>query len=168
MRRIIYFVALIPLVFLVCSRDVDDKAEAQKVAELWLKLLDEGKFEEAFEQFTDRTKMQINQDTWISLEAETRQKLGVLLSREINVIDLTDIPASKETPGGKYATIQYKVSFENRKEDFEAVGLIKEKNKKTWQVDCYLFMGLTDSEVDSLRRLIKDLFRDYFFQLMVR
>ena len=108
--------------------------QAKPAADSWLKLLDEGRYGESWEQAAAYFKERVPREKWESMVRSVREPLGKLLSRTVKSTQFT-----KELPGapdGQYVIIQYDTSYENKKSAIETVTVMREKNGD-WRVSGY-------------------------------
>lgn len=85
---------------------------AQKAAESWLKLLDEGKYGESWDAAAALFKSAVTRDQWAQAAGSVRGSVGKLASRKLKSREF-----SKTLPGapeGQYVTIQYDSVFEKK------------------------------------------------------
>jgi hypothetical protein len=92
---------------------------AQKAAESWLKLVDEAKYEESWDQAAKLFKGAVTKEQWKQAAAGVRGPLGKLVSRKVKSREYTEkVPGG---PDGKYVVIQYETAFENKASAIETV-----------------------------------------------
>jgi hypothetical protein len=113
----------------------DQSQAAQKAALAWLKLVDQGKYQDSwhesgafFQGATDAAK-------WDQLMQGVRKPLGKTISRKfVSAQARQTIPGA---PDGKYYVLLFKTSFANKKSAEETVTLISEP-KRGWRVVGYI------------------------------
>ncbi len=115
---------------------------AQKSAEAWLALADNGKYAEAWDEAAQFFKNAITKDKWVSAMQSVRAPLGSPISRK-----LTSAQYTKTVPGapdGQYVILKYATSFENKKDSVETVTPMLDKDGK-WHVAGYYIKSREDS-----------------------
>lgn len=92
---------------------------AQAAAESWLKLVDEGKYEECWDQAAKLFKGAVTKEQWKMAVAGVRGPLGSLVSRKLKSREYMEkVPGG---PDGKYVVIQYDTVFEKKAAAVETV-----------------------------------------------
>lgn len=112
--------------------------EAEKAAiesaKAWLSLVDSEKYEESWGEAAELFKGAVAMDQWLQSMQTVRRPLGKNISRELKSKRYcTSLPGA---PDGEYVVIQFKASFENKKEAVETVTPILDKDGK-WRVSGY-------------------------------
>lgn len=108
--------------------------QAKKAAGAWLKLVDEGKYRESWEQAATFFKDRITAERWEQLVSGARKPLGAVVSREFKSAHYsTSLPGA---PDGQYVVIQYDTSFENKKSAVETITPLLDKDGQ-WRVSGY-------------------------------
>ena len=102
--------------------------EATKVIEAWLKLLDQGKYAEAWDQTGKWFKDMAPKEAWCKQTAAIRTSFGPLVSRTFKQSSY----ATKmwKQPNAQYVTIQYDSVFHNQGKGLEEVTAIREADGK--------------------------------------
>jgi hypothetical protein len=112
----------------------DATAEASaKASETWVKLLDNGKYGESWDDSATLMKLTIPKDEWINVLNKTRKPLGMVNSRE--VIDQRVANDPQGLPKGEYIVMFYKTTFGHKSMAYELVTLMIEDGK--WRVLTY-------------------------------
>ncbi len=112
----------------------EDTSKAIVVAEEWLGLVDEGKFSESWETAAEYLKKAVTKEEFESSLAAHRAPLGKVISRDIKSSEYkTTLPGA---PDGEYVVIQFKSSFENKKDAIETVTPMRGK-EGAWKVSGY-------------------------------
>ena len=107
---------------------------AQKAAESWLKLVDEGKYEESWDQAARLFKGAVTKEQWKQAATGVRGPLGKLVSRKVKSREYTEkVPGG---PDGKYVVIQYETVFENKSSAIETVTPMVDPDG-AWRVSGY-------------------------------
>jgi hypothetical protein len=92
---------------------------AQSTAEAWLKLVDEGKYDAAWEQSARLFRGAVTKEQWRQAASGTRKPLGKLRSRAVKSRQsTTTLPGA---PDGKYVVIQYEAVFEGKATAVETI-----------------------------------------------
>jgi hypothetical protein len=112
-----------------------DTAEAQKVANQWLALVDSGKYGESWDQAAQSFKAAVSRAEWIRKVTAARKPLGALNSRKLTKSDLIKDPPN--SPPGEYVGILYHSSFHNLNSAVETVVPMLDKDGK-WRVSGYI------------------------------
>ena len=100
---------------IVRSASADDRnsqvEQAIKAAEAWLKLVDDGKYRESWEQSASLFRDKITPEGWEKLAKSTRAHTGALVSRKFKLAAYaTSLPGA---PPGQYVVIEYDASYAN-------------------------------------------------------
>jgi len=108
--------------------------QAKNAAEAWLKLVDEEKYRESWEQASTFFKDHITADGWEQMVGPTRKPLGATVSRSFKLAKYsTSLPGA---PDGEYVVIQYDTSFANKKAAVETITPMLDKDGQ-WRVSGY-------------------------------
>lgn len=113
-----------------------DKPEdaAQKAAEAWLKLVDDGKYEPSWDQAAKLFKAAVTKDQWKQAAAGVRGPLGKLVSRKVKSRTYTEqVPGA---PDGKYVIVQFDTVFEKKAAAVETVTPMVDPDG-AWRVSGY-------------------------------
>jgi hypothetical protein len=107
---------------------------AQKAAETWLKLVDEGKYAESWAAAAPLFKDAVTSEQWQQAAGAARTPLGPLVSRALKSRQLTHtLPGA---PDGLYVVIQYDSAFKNKTAAVETITCLR-GDKATWKVTGY-------------------------------
>jgi len=107
---------------------------AQPAAESWLKLVDEGKHGESWDQAAKLFKGAVTREQWDMALTGVRGPLGKLVSRKIKSREyLEKVPGG---PDGKYVVIQYDTVFEKKASAVETVTPMVDPDG-VWRVSGY-------------------------------
>ena len=125
------------LVLLVGAAPVQDAEDAaQKSAEAWLDLVDEGRYDESWEEPASLVKTAVMKDDWGRSIASARRLLGKLVSRTVK--SRTYAETLPGAPDGRYVVIQYDTTFENKKSAVETITPMRDSDGR-WRVSgCYI------------------------------
>lgn len=107
---------------------------AQKAAESWLALVDNGDYGASWEESASIFKAAVTKEQWQKMVSNSRGGLGKLVSRKLKSSNFTtSLPGA---PDGKYVVIQYETSFENKKSGIETITPMLDKDGQ-WRVSGY-------------------------------
>tara|TARA_B100000963_G_scaffold340821_1_gene339845 strand:+ start:339 stop:746 length:408 start_codon:yes stop_codon:yes gene_type:complete len=129
MKQIILLIFFIPIILF--SQNKIEEKKAIKTANLWLSQVDNENYDNSWENSGNYFQENIQKDRWIATLKASRKPLGKLISRNNDSIDY-----HKSLPGvadGNYYIIQFKVTYENKKEAKETISLSKNE-KGRWEV----------------------------------
>jgi Protein of unknown function (DUF4019) len=101
-----------------------DEAAARIAAEKWIRLLDDGDYEEAFEWEAQDFRMSRTQNQFVRYMQARRQPFGQTLSRTF--IGAASIQKLVGLPDGNYESIIFKTIFEHKSATAERVILVKQ------------------------------------------
>lgn len=108
--------------------------EAAKVAQDYVKLLDQGNYAESWKRGASLFQRTVNQKEWESALARSRGRLGAMKSRTLK--DQRPAFDPKGLPKGAYMVVEYNTSFEKAPNSGELLTLIREPNG-AWKVLTY-------------------------------
>jgi len=130
----IFTIACIFVFAQVPQADQAKEKAAVDASKAWLKLVDEGKYAESWNEAAQYFKNAVDKEQWkASLEA-VRTPLGNVLSRKLKSQQYTKtLPGA---PDGEYVVIQYETSFKNKKSAIETITPMMDKDGK-WRVSGY-------------------------------
>jgi len=116
----------------------ESNPEAEKAAtesaEVWLGLVDSGRYSQSWEQAAAYFKTSITKDAWQKYFQLLREPLGRMISRKlISCQYTTSIPG---VPKGEYVVIQYSSFFEKKRDVIETVTPVLDKDGN-WRVSGY-------------------------------
>jgi hypothetical protein len=107
---------------------------AQQSAESWFALVDEGKYDESWQEAAQYFKGAVTKEDWRKAVQGVRDPLGMMRSRKLKSATYkTSLPGA---PDGEYVVIQYDSSFEHKQEAVETVTPMLDKDGK-WRVSGY-------------------------------
>jgi hypothetical protein len=110
------------------------EALAQQSSDVWLALVDSGKYADSWQEAAQLFRAAVSKDQWQSAMRASREPLGKMLSRK-----LKSATYSKTLPGapdGEYVVIQYDSRFEHKQAAVETVTPMLDKDGK-WRVSGY-------------------------------
>jgi len=123
------------LVLSIGATPVQDAEDAaQKSAEAWLDLVDEGRYDESWEEAAALVQAAVTKDDWGRSIASARRPLGKLVARTLKSRTYTEtLPGA---PDGQYVVIQYDTTFENKKSAVETITPVMDSGGR-WRVSGY-------------------------------
>jgi hypothetical protein len=125
-----FLAASSPAVF---AADAPEDA-AQKSADAWVKLVDDGQHAESWDAASSLFKAATTRDVWAKTAAAVRASVGKVSSRKLKSREFSKaIPGA---PEGEYVTILYDSLFERRPAAVEVV--VVHKDKEGWRVAGYV------------------------------
>ena len=128
--------AFVGVVFAAGHRsEADKKKVAQTAAEAWLKLADEGKYAEAWDQCSANFKRAVTREKLEQQLQTVRGPLGKMISRTVN--NSAYSTTAPGAPDGEYVKIQFDSSFANKKTAVETITVMLDPDGK-WRVWQYL------------------------------
>lgn len=129
--------SLVLICSLVSTANAADGAatqQATKAANTWLRLVDEGKYHESWDQASSLFRNAVSREQWEQKVAAGRKPMGRLISRKLKLARYaTSLPGA---PDGQYVVIQYESSFDNKKSAIETVTPMLDKDGQ-WHVAGY-------------------------------
>jgi len=127
------FIGVLAFVQFAMADHAKERA-AVEVSRAWLKLVDEGKYSESWEEAAKYFKNALTREQWKSSLESVRSPLGAVLSRNLKSAKYTKtLPGA---PDGQYVVIQYETSFRNKQHAIETVTPMLDKDGK-WRVSGY-------------------------------
>ena len=110
------------------------KIVARDVSTAWLKVLDVGKYEDAYDQVSAFMKSQATKDQWKDFSNQVASSFGKNLNREFISADYYE---SGPTAGNhQYVVCKFKSDYELKKQTVETVSVLLEKDMG-WRVMGY-------------------------------
>ena len=127
-------ILLSPWLATAAEKHDDAEKKAVESAEAWLKLVDQGKYGDAWDLSAEYLKNAVSKEDFAKSLAAARKPLGNVKSRELKSKQYaTSLPGA---PDGEYVVIQFKTAFENKKSAVETITPMLDKDKK-WRVAGY-------------------------------
>ena len=127
-------VALALSVITAIAQDSDKEKTAVLAAEKWLRMVDEGKYSESWQEAAEYLRNAINQEQWNRSLQAVRKPLGEVVSRQMQTATYTtSLPGA---PDWEYVVIQFDTSFKNKKAAIETVTPMMDQDG-TWRVSGY-------------------------------
>ncbi|MDH3253989.1 MAG: DUF4019 domain-containing protein [Acidobacteriota bacterium] len=129
---------LVPSVVLLCTAGLvaagTPEDDALKAAEIWLELVDEGKYSESWDGAAKLFRSAVTRQEWEKSLTGVRSPLGRVGSRKVTLKQYsTSLPGA---PDGEYVVLQFETSFENKSKAVETVTPMKDSDG-TWRVSGY-------------------------------
>lgn len=120
---------------LLCGCMGKKNPEAEKAAadaaRSWLRLIDEGQYDESWQEAAAFFRNAVPQEQWQDSMKTFREPLGEKRSRQVKSSTYrTSMPGA---PDGEYVIIQFKSAFENKEKAIETVTPMLDSDKK-WRV----------------------------------
>jgi len=140
-----FFSAFLPPLWLVCllaGPVLADEALEQKAAReaamepalAWLKLVDQGDYDQSWEAAAELFKKALTREQWNQALNGARKPLGRLISRELKSASYAEsLPGA---PDGRYVVIQFATVFEKKKGALETVTPMEDPDG-VWRVSGY-------------------------------
>jgi hypothetical protein len=117
----------------VAASEKTEEVAGQR-ADAWLALVDQGKYDQSWEEAARLFKGAVTKEKWREAASAVRAPLGKLVSRKLKSRQYTKtLPG---VPDGEYVVIQYDSSFENKKEAVETVTPMLDPDG-VWRVSGY-------------------------------
>ncbi len=108
--------------------------EAIEAAEMWLALVDDGKYSESWETASVLFRSAVTKEQWKRALNATRKPLGRCIVRKVTWKQYaTSLPGA---PDGEYVVIRFEASFEKKKVAVETVTPTVDKDG-IWRVSGY-------------------------------
>ena len=137
MKRSRLYMAMVLLIAVAVPGQVSSqssKEEALEAAEKWLTLIDEGKYQESWEEAAPLFKSSVTSEQWEQTIRAVRKPIGRVLERNVrSSVYATSLPGA---PDGSYYVIQFNSSFSSKKKTVETVTPMKGEDG-VWRVSGY-------------------------------
>ena len=116
------------------AEQADAEKAALAAAQAWLKLVDEGKYTESWNEASEYFKRAITKEQWEQTIQAGREPLGKAVSRTLKSTQYaTSLPGA---PDGEYVVIQFDSAFTNKKTAVETITPMLDKDGM-WRVSGY-------------------------------
>jgi len=133
-RQLVYLVVALSLLGVHVRAAETPEDLAERAAGSWLKLVDQGKYEDSWTQAAKLFKGAVTKEQWQQAAAGVRKPLGELLSRKVKSKQLVEkLPGA---PDGKYVVIQYDTTFQSKASAVETVTPMLDPDGQ-WRVSGY-------------------------------
>ena len=111
----------------------ESQGDAAKTAEAWLKLVDDGKYGESWDEAAPFFRKAVPKETWKAQLGALRPAFGETKSRSLKTSSPhTSLPGA---PDGEYVVMQFDTTFENKAGAVETVTVMKDDGK--WRASGY-------------------------------
>lgn len=120
---------LLLITFLSCFCANAEELEVINHAKSWLVLIDNGQYQQSWQQTDSLFKQAMPQSNWSNVLKQVRVPLGkVILRKNLSLMKYDSLPG---TPDGEYVIIQFQSQFMNKEQTVETISL--SKNSGQWQ-----------------------------------
>lgn len=127
------FISIIAFFQFAMADQAEEKA-AVNAAKTWLKLVDDSKYSESWDEASQYFKNAVPREQWNASLKSVRSPLGKVFSRNLKSKKYTKtLPGA---PDGEYVVIQYDTSFKKKQHAIETVTPMLDKGGK-WRVSGY-------------------------------
>ena len=136
MRSMTCLLMAVALVFgsdAITAQDTDTKV-AQKSAEAWLSLVDNGAYAESWKTAASLFKKAVTEEQWQGMLKTVRDPLGQLKERSLKAATPTKSPPG--APAGEYIVFDFNSTFANKAAASERVTVMKDTDG-TWRAAGY-------------------------------
>lgn len=120
---------LLLIIFLSCFCANAEELEVIHRAKSWLTLIDNGQYQQSWQQADSLFKQTMPQSNWSKALKQVRVPLGkVILRKNLSLMNYDSLPS---LPDGEYVIIQFQSQFMNKEQAIETISL--SKNSGQWQ-----------------------------------
>ena len=119
MRPISLVALLLTLALAASPAQAEPEEEAMRAAESWLALIDGGDWGESWGETAALFQGAVTKEQWVQQIAAVRSPMGELRSRTLIGVQYTE--ALPGAPDGRYVVIQYRASFDDKREAIETI-----------------------------------------------
>ena len=120
---------LLLIIFLSCFCAHAEELEVIHRAKSWLVLIDNGQYQQSWQQTDSLFKQTMPQSNWSKALKQVRVPLGkVILRKNLSLMNYDSLPA---LPDGEYVIIQFQSQFMNKEQAIETISLSKSSGQ--WQ-----------------------------------
>ncbi|MCK8127747.1 DUF4019 domain-containing protein [Pseudoalteromonas sp. 2CM39R] len=120
---------LLLIIFLSCFCANAEELEVIHRAKSWLTLIDNGQYQQSWQQADLLFKQAMPQSNWSKALKQVRVPLGkVVLRKNLSLMNYDSLPS---LPDGEYVIIQFQSQFMNKEQAIETISL--SKNSGQWQ-----------------------------------
>ena len=128
----ILLVLMLPSV--VLAQNATAKQEAEKAGLQWLGIIDKGGYAASYDSAAAMFKAAVTQKQWVHSLSGVRASLGDVVSRQLaSATYATSLPGA---PDGQYVFMQFKSSFQNKREAVETLTMVLEQDGQ-WRATGY-------------------------------
>lgn len=135
---------MLPVPHAVAEVDQTLEAETIETALLWLAIVDQGLYDQSWDQTSPKFKAAMGKEEWAEKLDFYRTPLGDVKSRE--VLDKGLFDSIPNHPGLRMMVLQFKSSFENKDFAVETVSTVS-LDGGPWQVAGYFISDSIDVKV---------------------
>lgn len=120
---------LLLIIFLSCFYANAEELEVINRAKSWLTLIDNGQYQQSWQQADSLFKQTMPQSNWSKALKQVRVPLGkVILRKNLSLMNYDSLPS---LPDGEYVIIQFQSQFMNKEQAIETISLSKSSGQ--WQ-----------------------------------
>ena len=109
----------------------DDEQAAVQIAETWLALIDEGKYEESWDESSSMFKNSVTKEQWVETMKVNRPQFGKVLQRDVKTKSYETNISGK--PDLEHVVIQFQTKFEHKAKGIETITPAKDRDG-VWRV----------------------------------
>ena len=126
---------IVPLLFSsLCFAQTEAETQAVAAAKAWLQLVDDGKYDDSWEQAASVFRNNVAKSQWKKMVQGVRDPLGALQERQLDSAKYTStLPGA---PDGEYVIVQFKTTFANKAAAVETLTPMKDADGQ-WRVSGY-------------------------------
>ena len=125
---------LLSFILPVEAQEELQKLDSQEAALKWLKLMDEGRYNDSWDVASLTFRLTIPKKHWVALMRQIRTPLGDIKQRA--VVEQRPALNPKGLPEGKYMVIYFETSFSEKSKANELVTLVLESDGQ-WRILTY-------------------------------
>ncbi len=135
MKKLILVLTMVVLVAgWVLAAENSEEKEAIQAAEIWLQLVDTGKYGESWDEAAVAFKDAISRDKWEQALNQARKPLGKMKNRAlVGAKFMTELPGA---PAGKYVVIQFNTDYDGKSGAVETITPMLDEDG-SWRVAGY-------------------------------
>ena len=115
----------------VSQTQADAEQAAVQIAEMWLALMDEGKFEESWDESSSMFKNSVTKEQWVETMKINRPQFGKVLQRDVKTKSYETNISGK--PDLEHVVIQFQTKFEHKAKGIETITPAKDRDG-VWRV----------------------------------
>ena len=129
------FLLIVPLLFSsVCFAQSEAETQATDAAKAWLQLMDEGKYDESWQEAASYFRNNVGKGQWKKMAQGVREPLGAFQDRQLESAKYANtLPGA---PDGEYVIVQFKATYANKASATETLTPMKDADGK-WRVSGY-------------------------------
>ena len=115
----------------VSQTQADAEQAAVQIAETWLTLIDEGKYEESWDESSSMFKNSVTKEQWVETMKINRPQFGKVLQRDVKTKSYETNISGK--PDLEHVVIQFQTKFEHKAKGIETITPAKDRDG-VWRV----------------------------------